>query len=236
MTAQSSFRQAVRWLGCAAGFAAGAYAAYAGTTWLRYGRAARPSEREQDALLDRFMPAYDVAERHHIRVEAPAAMTLDAAKNVDLAETGIVRAIFKGRELLLRAAPAPSARPRGLLAEVQSLGWGILAETPGREVVVGAVTKPWEPNVIFRSVPADQFAAFSEPDYVKIAWTLRADPSGEAACVFLTETRALATDGQARARFRRYWSLLSPGIVVIRRMMLRSVKAHAERQARQRAA
>lgn len=235
MTTRSSWRLAGRCLGCAAGFGAGAYAAYAGTTWLRYGRAMRPSGREEDLLLDGFMPAYDVADRHHVHVEAPPAVALEVARNLDLGETGVVRAIFRARELLLGAAPAQVTTPRGLLAEMQSLGWVILAEEPGRELVVGAVTKPWEPNVTFRPIPADAFAAFSEPEYVKIAWTLRAEPDGPGA-MFLTETRALATDAPARTKFRRYWSLLSPGIILIRRMMLRSVKAGAERQARAQAA
>ena len=31
-------------------------------------------------------------------------------------------------------------RPKGLLAQTTLLGWGVLAEKPGREIVVGAVT------------------------------------------------------------------------------------------------
>jgi hypothetical protein len=235
MTTRASLRLAGRWLGCAAGLGAGAYAAYAGVTWLRYGRAARPSRREEDLLLDRFMPAYDVVDRHHVQVAAPPAKALDVARNLNLEETGVVRAIFKARALLLGARPAPALMPRGLLDEVQSLGWVVLAEEPGRQLVVGAVTRPWEPDVTFRSIPPDAFGAFSEPDYVKIAWTLRAEPSGQGT-LFLTETRALATDAAARTKFRRYWSLLSPGIILIRRVMLRSVKAGAERQAPARAA
>jgi hypothetical protein len=50
--------------------------------------------------------------------------------------------------------------------------------------------------------------------------------------VFRTETRALATDPESRARFRRYWTLVSPGIVLIRWEMLRLVKREAERRAR----
>jgi hypothetical protein len=114
---------------------------------------------------------------------------------------------------------------------VQEYGWGVLADVPNREVVVGAVTKPWEPNPVFRALPPDEFASFSEPGYVKIAWTLRADPIGEAASIFRTETRALATDPGARTRFRRYWAFLSPGIVLIRRMSLAPLKREAERRA-----
>ena len=94
-----------------------------------------------------------------------------------------------------------------------ALGWGVLAEIPGREIVVGAVTRPWMAQVVFRALPPDEFARFHEPGYVKIVWTLRADPIGADESVFRTETRAAATDPSARIKFRRYWSFFSPGIV-----------------------
>jgi hypothetical protein len=201
------------------------------TAWSRYGHPPRPTDDEADPLLDRFMPEYEVVERHHIRVAAPPAVTLAAAREMDLLESRIVRAIFKGRELIMGAAPDDARRPRGLLALVQSLGWVVMAELPGREVVVGCVTKPWEPNPTFRGVSPEAFAAFAEPGYVKIAWTLRADPDGAAGSVFRSETRAIATDASARARFRPYWSCLSPGIILIRRLMRGPLKAEAERRA-----
>jgi hypothetical protein len=83
---------------------------------------------------------------------------------------------------------------------------------------------------VFRPLPADEFVAFNEPDYVKIVWTLRADGIGANAPIFRTETRAVATDAAARAEFRRYWSFLSPGIIVIRWVSLRPLKAGAERR------
>jgi hypothetical protein len=107
----------------------------------------------------------------------------------------------------------------------------VLAEVPGRELVLGAVTQPWQANVVFRALPPETFAAFNEPDYVKIAWTLRADPVDATHSTFRTETRAIATDPEAQRKFRRYWSFLSPGIIVIRWMSLGPLKADAERRA-----
>jgi hypothetical protein len=175
-------------------------------------------------LLDRFMPSYDVAKRYAVRVPTTPAEALAIAGGVDINDVWAVRAIFRCREILLGATPGPARPPRGLLADMQSLGWVILAETPGREVVAGAVTRPWEANVTFRSIPAAQFAAFAEADYVKIVWNLRANPTGPSASVFSTETRVTATDAEARAKFRRYWRLMSPGIIVLRWLLLRQVK------------
>lgn len=216
----------------AAGAAAAIYGAYVATAWLRYGTPAPPPPADTDAQLDRFMPVYDVAERHRIRVAAPAEITFAAACDADLMQSCVARAIFKGRELILRSKPDPTPRPRGTLAFTTSMGWRVLSEVPGREVVVGAVTQPWEANVVFRPLPPDEFAAFDEPDFVKIVWTIRADPVRATESIFRTETRALATSASARTKFRRYWSFLSPGIIIIRWMTLGPVKAEAERRAR----
>jgi hypothetical protein len=67
---------------------------------------------------------------------------------------------------------------------------------------------------------------------VKIAWTLRADPVAESESIFRTETRVTTTDQTARTKFRWYWARFSPGIILIRRVMLGLLKAEAERRSR----
>lgn len=195
----------------------------------------RSTPEDADPLLDKFMPSYEVAERHHIRVAAPAEIVLAAASETDLMQTWIARAIFRAREVILGSKPDPVTRPAGLIALTKSLGWCVLAAVPGREVVMGAVTQPWEANVVFHGLPPDDFAGFNEPGFVKIAWTLRADPISPTESVFRTETRVVATDAPARKKFKRYWSLVSPGIIAIRWVMLQPLKKEAERRAGQEA-
>jgi hypothetical protein len=225
-------RTAVRWMTGALGVAAAGYMAYVVTAWARYGHVEPPHRDTADPLLDRFIPSYEIAERHHITVAAPAEIAFAAAREMDLNQSLIVRAIFRAREVALGADPDAGTRPRGIVALTSSIGWGVLAEVPGRELIMGAVTQPWKANVVFRALPPEEFAAFNEPDYVKIVWTLRADPVDATHSIFRTETRAVATDPHARRNFRRYWSFLAPGIIVIRWMSLGPLKADAERRAR----
>jgi hypothetical protein len=215
-----------------AGLAAGAYAAYAATTWLRYGHAQAAEGDEADRLLDRFMPAYEIAERHHMRVQADTPIAFAAACDMDLQQSAIVRAIFNTREIVLGARHDSTPRPRGIVEFTKSIGWGVLAEIPGREIVMGAVTQPWEANVTFHALAPDAFVPFDRPEFVKIAWTLRADGIGPGESIVRTETRVMTTDAVARRKFRRYWSVFSPGIVLIRHLGLRLVKSDAERRAR----
>lgn len=223
-------RTALKWAATALGVAAGAYAGYVAATWLGYGHTS--ASPDADPLLDRFIPNYDVVERHHIHVAAPPEITFAAACEQDLMALPIARTIFRAREILLGSEPDTAAHPRGLLALTKSLGWGVLAEVPGREIVMGAVTQPWYANVVFHPLPPDEFVAFNTPDYVKIVWTLRADPDGASGSIFHTETRVQSTDASARAKFRRYWSFLSPGIILIRWASLGPLKREAERRAR----
>ena len=213
------------------GAATAGYAAYVGSSWLRFGRPDAPASGEADPLLDMFMPRYDVVERHHTGVAAPADITFAALMDMRLDDSPLVRAVFKARQLLLGADEEPRADLRSLVEVAKSLGWVVLADMPGHEIVLGAVTRPWEANVVFRGIPAEQFAAFDEPEYVKIVWTLRADAISAFSSIARSETRAVATDASARRKFRWYWARFSPGIVLIREMSMRLVKKEAERRA-----
>lgn len=229
-----AFRRTLKIAAAAASAACGAYAAYVGVTWLRYGHPSKGFPGDEDPLLDQFMPAYDVVERQRTFVRAPAGITFEAACEQDLQRSPIVNGIFRARQLVLGGAVDETPRPRGLVALTRSLGWGVLAERPGREIVMGAVTQPWFADVVFRAVEPERFAAFDEPDHVKIVWTLRADPAGDRGSIFRTETRVATTDAAARAKFRRYWAAFSPGIILIRRLSLGPLRRAAE--ARHRAA
>jgi hypothetical protein len=228
-------KRRVEWgLGSAAvlvGAAAASYAGFVGSAWLRYGHARPPAGDESDALLDVFMPKYDVAERHHLGVAAPATVTLQALMDMQLDRSPIVRAIFTARQLLLGAGADTTSFDHSLIEVMKAIGWVVLADMPGHEIVMGAVTRPWEPNVVFRGIPPQEFAAFNEPEYVKIVWTLRADAISSHSSIARSETRAVATDASARRKFRWYWSRFSAGIALIREVSLRLVKRDAEKRA-----
>jgi hypothetical protein len=206
---------------------------YVGLTWLRYGKHLGNGRR--DALLDRFLPSYEVREQHETRVAAPSDVTYAVARELDLHQSGLVRALFKGRELLMGARPGHRQHPQSFLSEVLALGWRVLAEEPGRELVMGAVTQPWKPEVEFRGLEPEEFVGFNQPGYAKIAWTLSVEPTGPATSIFGTETRVATTDAEARRLFRRYWSLVSPGVLLIRYEVLRIVRREATRRATGRA-
>jgi predicted component of type VI protein secretion system len=223
-------QRALRIIGGAVAAAVGIYSAYAAIAYVWFGRVSR--EAEGNSQLDQLMPHYEVRERHSVAVSAPAEVTLAAAREVSFQDSRIARTIFALRALpgrLRGVPPAPTGR-RALFEEVTALGWRQLVEAPGRQVIMGAVTQPWRQEVEFHGLPADEFVAFREPGYAKIAWTLEVEPAGSSSSRFSTETRVMTTDLVSRERFRRYWAVLSPGILLIRYELLRLVKAEAERR------
>lgn len=182
------------------------------------------------AQLDRFLPRPDVRERFETTIRAPAPLVMEAAGSFDMQSLPLVRAIFRLREKLTGTAPSGPRTPQSILDETRALGWGVLDEQAGRYVVCGAACQPWLADVRFTLIPPDAFAAYAVPDQVKIAWTLEAEPLGPAATRFAQETRAVATDAQARAKFSRYWRWARFGIVAIRLLMLPAVRRAAERR------
>jgi len=233
MTRNATIRTTGRFLATAAGISVLSYLAYVAYAFVSYGKARhRSNANPRKSLLDRAMPAYEVMERRQVGIRAPAETAFTSACLIDLHRSAIVRSIFKVRELLLGGKSGEVRQPLGLVDQAKAWGWAVLGENPGNEIAFGAVTQPWMANPTFRALSADDFVTFAEPNYVKIAWNVAADPIGPDESVARTETRVLTTDAIARSKFRIYWAFLSPGIILIRLVALRLVKGAAERRTR----
>ena len=187
------------------------------------------AEELMRSALDDFIPMPFVRERHEITVAAPGYIVFETACDFDLLSIPIVRAIFRLRAILMRAAPPPR-RWTGLVAETRSLGWGTLVEVPDRLHLAGAVCQPWVGNVVFTPIPPERFASYSQPDMVKIVWTLEAEPLGAERTRLATETRVEPTDLAARRKFRRYWRKAGMGILLSRWLGLPAMRRKAERR------
>jgi hypothetical protein len=131
--------------GTAAGAGLVGFGVYAAVARARYGHI-DPQRHPRDELLDRFMPQPEVDEYHQLKVRAPAELTFAAAKQMDIQASPVAKAIFWLRAIpaLARGEPFRPLGPKGIVAETLSIGWGVLAEVPGREIVIGAYTQPWQ--------------------------------------------------------------------------------------------
>ena len=115
MTTAQRVRSFGRWTAGAVGLAAATYGVCVSAAWLRYGKASSADPGDEDELLDGFMPVFEVAERHHIVVAAPAAITLAAAAEMDLYRSLPVRLIFRTRDWVMGSASTEPLSPGGFL-------------------------------------------------------------------------------------------------------------------------
>ncbi len=183
-------------------------------------------------LIDEFLPTYQVVERHALLVPAPPARAYAAIWEADLAASPIVKALFA-----LRSVPALLSAPRSFrfpasrvtLHELLRHGFHLLAEEPGREVVLGIVGRFW--RLTGNVVPTDP-AAFRQPllpGTARAAWNFLVSETEHGSSLVSTETRVLCADDASLRSFRRYWFVVGHFSALTRILLLRSIRATAQR-------
>lgn len=214
----------VKWL---FGAAVAGYCVSAAATWSRYGRATYSCMNNE--LLSHFIPNPQVCEQFHAGVVAPADVAFEVACSLKLEDLIAVRTLFRAREYLMaghclqrKAATLP------LLEQAKKWGWGLLAYRPGRELVFGAITQPWVARPVFRALPAAGVASDAKEAYVAIAWNIQAVAVDSHSCILRTTTLVQTSNKLARSKFRRYWALVRPGVVLIRLLALSAIKKQSE--------
>jgi hypothetical protein len=191
----------------------------------------RRSLTAESLLIDQFMPTYDLAVVHSRVFRAPPEQCFETVVDFDLFQLRAFRVLIGARGLPQRLADAlrrradqtqAPTRPRFRLRDLPSMGWMLLGERPGAELVFGQVGKPWKPR---GGAPTDpvtpaEFAGFDRPGFAKLVESTRVDPYGERASIVTTETRVRCTDSDSRRRFRRYWLVAGPCSHLLRRTAL----------------
>jgi hypothetical protein len=190
------------------------------------------SRRVAPTLLDQFLPVFDVVLTEHLVVDAEPDVVFDAAHDLDFlsVRTPLLTVTFFVRGLPARlrgdAAPVP---PELRLANGDAglPGWLILGDEPGRELAFGAVGRFWKPDIEWRDVSREEFAAFDEAGWGKIACHFLVRSDGEGRSTLTYECRTATTDEIARARMARYWFLIRPFVGHVMRATLRTIADQA---------
>jgi len=175
--------------------------------------------------LQRLIPRPQLSEIDRIDVAAPAADVWEHLRHGELAHSLPVRALFKLRTLTNQAGGASSAiRIDGMRSTQEHPGFQVLIDEPPLEFAVAAIGKVWRLDIPFVHVADEQsFAAFSQADFVKVAWAIRVLPRGGEKCHVELEVRVAATDEAAWRKFRRYFRVIGPFSRFIRHSLLRGV-------------
>ena len=176
------------------------------------------------SVLDLLIPKPALVEIDCAELTVDVERAWQAVRDLDLAESALVRTLFAVRTSPNRLKGTPAQlrlRLDDLISTEAQPGFQVLVDDSSHEVAAGAIGKVWRPIIPFVHVPDGQaFAAFSKAGYVKVAWALRVAPEGERTSRVQFELRVAATDEDAWKKFIRYFRLLGPGSHFIRRVLL----------------
>jgi hypothetical protein len=176
--------------------------------------------------IEEFLPDYDFSASYDIRVQAPAGVLYERLLRLDINKLWLIRLLMTvrtGKRLARKPVPGD------LRQRVEGTGFVILAEIPNQELVMGVAGRFWRPDGgRCMGLTADDFAAFSDPGYAKAAWNFRLEADSYRSTVLSTETRIKCLGRAARWKFRIYWTAVGPFSGLMRKAILKQVKADAE--------
>lgn len=171
-------------------------------------------------LIDQIMPNYDRREVHRCSVAAPPAAVWAAVHELGGEELKLMRLLMGMRTL----GRNRESSDRTVLEGFRRMGFRVVADEPGSELVVAGIGRFWTLSGGLRKVEGREFfTAFEEPGYAKVAFNFRLEDGK-----LTTETRIAGTDAHARRRFGLYWLLVRPGSGLIRREWLRAIARRAQ--------
>ncbi len=178
-------------------------------------------------MLEPFIPQPRLTELDHIDVGAPAAKAYEVARHLDLTRAPLVRLLFGLRTIPSRLRGREHGPARLAIDDITGAGsaFRMLADEPGRGFVVGAIGRFWEPAIRWAEAAPESFAAFAEPGWAKVAWSVVVEPRGDSASRVSVALRLDATDDASWRAVHRYFRLIGPFSRFIRRQMLRRLQA-----------
>jgi hypothetical protein len=192
------------------------------------------------SLITELMPEPDIVMRHVRGVNAPPERVFAALATTDFGTSGLISLLF-----VLRGIPALLTAPRETIDKIRHRrpdsaltleritkdGFGLVAERPGQEIVLGVTGRFWKASPKLKPADREQFRVGPPPGEVLVAWNFLVEPAPKAHARISTETRIQAADVDTRLTFKRYWLLVHPGSALIRRAMLGAIAREANRPA-----
>jgi hypothetical protein len=186
------------------------------------------TDNDYAQALDVLIPAPGLREYDSVELALPIDEAWNIIRHSDLADAPLIRSLFALRTLpsrvLHRAHEPFSVRIDDIVSTNERPGFAVLVDDPPHTVAVAAIGKVWEPNIEFVHVgSASEFAEFTEPGYVRVAWSLSLTPLDDRVTNLGIEVRVDATDAQSWRHFRQYFRLIGPPSRFIRHRLLRSL-------------
>jgi hypothetical protein len=182
-------------------------------------------------LIDSFAPNPDAVEIHRIVIAAAPDVVYCALWTADLGRSPIIKLLLALRSLPEFTLHRCRSLPRDRKITLQTLidaGFGVLADQPGREIVLGVSGRFWRPTSNLSPFNRADFDGPVPAGLARAVWNFRVE-GGNDRTTLSTETRVTCGDSSSRGKFRAYWFFVRPFSGLIRRIMLKNVRNAAGR-------
>jgi hypothetical protein len=177
-------------------------------------------------LIDSFAPNPDAVETHRIHINASPNVVYRALRTADLGSSLVIKFLLALRslpEFILHPRKPPPRDRRITLQTLIDVGFGVLAEQPGKEIVLGVSGKFWRPTGNLSPFNRVDFDAALPAGRPRAVWNFHVEGADDQTTLS-TETRVVCGDRDSRRKFRAYWFFVRPFSGLIRRLMLRAVR------------
>jgi hypothetical protein len=182
------------------------------------------------SLIDEALPRYQFQVAYQVGVKARPPTVYGCLLHTNFHDLWLVRMLMSVRsgKVLKR-----SDSQLELHRQLESTGFVVLAEAPNDEIVIGIAGRFWRPDGgRCLDLSKDQFADFSRLGFAKAAWNFKLRAESDCGTVLSTETRVECFGRSALWKFGTYWSVIGPFSGLIRKAILKQIKAEAESGAR----
>jgi len=174
--------------------------------------------------IQTYLPHPHHTEMMRIFVNAKPETAWQLARHIDLSSVSWVRFLFNLRtiaDFFHHDRSHFKEEKIGSIDQIAEKGHGfmILHETPGKEVVVGAIGKFWHIDIPFKELKPEEFPYFNKPGWGKVAWSITVEPYLTGSTVAF-ELRTGATDYESWKKLNLYYHIIGTFSKMIRHTLL----------------
>jgi len=182
-------------------------------------------------LIDSFAPKPDAVEIHRIVINAPREIVYRALWTADLGGSMLIKGLLALRSLPQFIASGFRSLPQNRKVTLQTIidsGFGVLAENPNEEIVLGVTGRFWRPTGNLSRFNRSDFDRPVPAGLARGVWNFGISEGNKGQTILRTETRVVCGDPASRRKFLAYWVIVRPFSGLIRLIMLRRVRKTAE--------
>ena len=168
-------------------------------------------------LIDNYLNTFHFSEYHEICIEKEAKFIFPLIKKVNFKNSKLINFLFA-----IRGLPKRMDTIKGFLES----GFILLEEQHNEEILMGFLFGVTVKEI--KRVLPEQFADFSERNYIKGVWNFRLNNSGKES-ILSTETRIFCPTRISKVLFALYWCCISYFSGLVRMEILKLIKKEAEK-------